>query len=164
MANVLVIGYGNTMRGDDALGWCVADRLRKRERPGVEVIASHQLTPEMAEPVGAARRVIFVDAREDIPPGEIRIERIKPCASSPSSFTHQFDPWGLLVSAHELFGGTPVALLVGVGGEDFSLSDTMSPRLTKALEPVIALIKDLIADENHPHWREPENKGEKNHA
>lgn len=156
MEEVLVIGYGNTMRGDDALGWLVADRMRKRERPGVEVIASHQLTPEMAESVSRARRVIFVDAREDVAPGEIHIERITPCASSPSSFTHQFDPWGLLVSAHELFGGSPVALLVGVGGEDFSLSDTMSARLTGALDSVIALVEELIANANHPHWYKPE--------
>ena len=164
MTGVLVIGYGNTLRGDDALGWHVADRLRKSPPPKAEVIASHQLTPEMAEAISEAGRVVFVDAREDIAPGEIRIERLDPAQGDQAAFSHQCNPWGLLQSARVLYGVAPISLLVGVGGEDFDLGDRMSPAMTRALEETVALVKALIADEGHPHWLESTHKGDQDHA
>src|SRR5580704_15594719 len=48
----LVIGYGNPLRSDDALGWH-ASRLLAQALAGqeVDVITCHQLTPELAEPL-----------------------------------------------------------------------------------------------------------------
>jgi len=48
-ARVLVIGYGNTLRGDDGLGQRAAEALAQRALPdGVEVLSCHQLTIELA--------------------------------------------------------------------------------------------------------------------
>ncbi len=45
----LVIAYGNRLRGDDAVGWVVADALRDDVRmESVDVVAVHQLTPDLA--------------------------------------------------------------------------------------------------------------------
>ena len=62
MARALIIGYGNPLRGDDGLGWRAAEQLAEIiPQSEAEVIACHQLTPELAEPISRARLVIFID-------------------------------------------------------------------------------------------------------
>ena len=48
---VLILGYGNPLRGDDALGPQVAEELAVRlgDDPRVTVQAVHQLTLDLAE-------------------------------------------------------------------------------------------------------------------
>ena len=67
MPSIVVIGYGNPLRGDDAIGWKAAEALRDvyEDDMAVEVFASHQLNPEMAESVAEAGMVIFIDAVAD---------------------------------------------------------------------------------------------------
>ena len=64
MPGTLIIGYGNLLRGDDAVGCRAAYELEQlfRDDPDVEVIASQQLTPEMADDVAGSDFVLFLDA------------------------------------------------------------------------------------------------------
>src|ERR1043165_3956952 len=59
---LLVIGYGNELRGDDAAGPEVARSIAELQLPGVEVLVRPILTPELADNVAQAATVIFVDA------------------------------------------------------------------------------------------------------
>ncbi|MFI5043071.1 MAG: hydrogenase maturation protease, partial [Acidimicrobiales bacterium] len=71
---VLVIGYGNTLRSDDGVGWHAAALLAEDPRlAGVEVLAVHQLTPELALDMSRATLVILIDAGADDPPGAIAV-------------------------------------------------------------------------------------------
>src|SRR5262245_30725916 len=58
--SVVVVGYGNELRGDDAVGPRVAQAVAAWDLPGVCGLAIHQLTPELAEILAAAARAIFV--------------------------------------------------------------------------------------------------------
>ena len=55
-ASILVIGYGNTLRRDDAVGCLIADEVACWQRPGVRSMSVAQLTPELAAELAAARR------------------------------------------------------------------------------------------------------------
>src|SRR6185369_9836894 len=59
---VVVIGYGNTLRGDDAVGRMVVEELAKRNLENVEFVSVTQLVPELAALVARANAAIFVDA------------------------------------------------------------------------------------------------------
>jgi hydrogenase maturation protease len=48
MPGTLLIGYGNPLRGDDGLGWQVADQVARDADKSIKVVATHQLTPELA--------------------------------------------------------------------------------------------------------------------
>jgi len=49
MPKVLVVCYGNPLRGDDGVGWIVAEKLRQMSLPDFVAIQTHiQLTPELA--------------------------------------------------------------------------------------------------------------------
>jgi hydrogenase maturation protease len=70
MRPLLIIGYGNPLRGDDGLGVEVACCLKEIIRDeSVEVLSQHQLMPELADPVSRASLVVFVDARVGDTPG-----------------------------------------------------------------------------------------------
>ncbi|MGV2389201.1 MAG UNVERIFIED_CONTAM: hydrogenase maturation protease [Microcystis novacekii LVE1205-3] len=59
---ILLIGYGNTLRNDDGVGVRIAEIIAEGVKPHVQVIATHQLTPELAADIADASLVIFVDA------------------------------------------------------------------------------------------------------
>ena len=61
MTEILVIGYGNTLRSDDGAGQRVAELVAEWKLPNVRSLPVHQLTPELAEPISQAELVIFVD-------------------------------------------------------------------------------------------------------
>ncbi len=48
MADILVLGYGNELRGDDGLGPLVARTVADANIPGVRVLTARQLLPEFA--------------------------------------------------------------------------------------------------------------------
>ena len=74
--SVLVIAWGNPLREDDGVAWHVLEGLRALQPrpwlPALRLRHAHQLTPELAECVSRAAGVVFVDARRDGTPGEVR--------------------------------------------------------------------------------------------
>ena len=98
----LVIGYGNTLRGDDGVGQRVAEEIVLLELPAVQAIARHQLTPELAEPISKARAVIFVDAAVDVEGNAVRVTSVAPVAEQ-QVLAHTTSPGGLLELARVVF-------------------------------------------------------------
>ena len=80
---VLVIGYGNSLRGDDGVGPRVAELAAADPRlAGAVVAAHHQLTPELALDMSAARLVVLVDATTDAAPGVVAVRRVDPAGGA----------------------------------------------------------------------------------
>lgn len=143
---VLVIGFGNTLRGDDGLGPAAAERLRSAlPSDRVQVWSCHQLMPEMAEAVAAAGLAVFIDAAADTPPGEISARDVKPAVDSSIILqTHGFSPSQLLGCAKYLFGRAPAGVVFSVGGADFSLREGLSPAVAQAVDGLVARVRDFV--------------------
>jgi hydrogenase maturation protease len=138
MAQVLIIGYGNPLRGDDGIGWHAADRLAHAlPYPEVSVQTSHQLTPEMAESVSRAGLVIFVDADCGRAAGEVACRPVEPKGTPGGPFSHQLTPETLLALARSLYGSCPKALLLSVGAASFEYGETLSPAVASALPALL---------------------------
>jgi hydrogenase maturation protease len=138
MPNTLIIGYGNPLRGDDGVGWRVAERLRAAiHDPDIEILAVHQLTPELMDPISRAGRVIFIDAAAGPVPGEIQERTVEPHAAAGAAFSHHATPAALLAGARTLYGRAPQATLLTVAGADFSLSDDLSPAVGSRVDAVV---------------------------
>ncbi len=143
MASIVVIGYGNPLRGDDAVGYLVASELaRQYSSDQVDVIACHQLNPELSEAISTAAMVLFIDAALGGAPGETFCRRVR--ASGAGAFTHQLDASGLLACAQALWGCSPEAVVMGIHGEAFSIGQQLSPAVRAALPKVIRLASELI--------------------
>ena len=145
MARTLIIGYGNILRGDDALGWRAAEQIAASQASSnVEVQLHHQLAPELAQSLSEVDLAIFIDAGCQGTPGQVCCQRVEPSDAS-SGFTHHFNPGVLLAMARHLFGRCPRAFIVSVVGESFACGETLSPAVQRALPAVQQLVADLIA-------------------
>ena len=157
---VLVIGYGNALRSDDGVGWHAAALLADDPRlAGVEVLALHQLSPELALDMSRASLVILVAARGGAPPGAI--PRLRPAAAGapagaapgggggagagPGATSHHVDPGVLLALARDLFGTAPEAIVVRVGTATMEVGETLSPAVAVALPAVADAVAELVA-------------------
>jgi hydrogenase maturation protease len=145
MRRVLLIGYGNPLCGDDGIGCHAADILagEHTENP-VSVLACRQLTPDLAEPVSLADRVIFVDASVDDAPGHIRTRHVEPGTAGTSAFSHEITPEALLGWTRHLYGAAPEAILVTIGARNLDIGSGYSPEVAGALPALLALIRELF--------------------
>jgi len=142
--SVLVIGYGNSLRGDDGVGVAAAEQLNETlQNSPVRVRACQQLTPELASEISEADRVIIIDAAKGATPGQIAVNKIEPNDDG-STFTHELRPSTLLACAQELYGKHPVTYLVSITGYSFDFSDELSPTLKRIMPEVLARVRELI--------------------
>lgn len=137
---LLIIGYGNPLRGDDGLGWQAAERLAALGRPGWHVLTCQQLTPDLAEPLSRAQRAVFIDAAAAGEPGQITRRALAPAEPQPAAFSHQLEPAGLLALARAWYGAAPPADLITVAGASFDYAETLSPSVAAALEDILRLM------------------------
>lgn len=141
---ILVIGYGNDLRGDDAAGQRAATQVDTWRLPGVEVRTLHQLTPELAEPLAGAHRVIFLDAHVAWSGPDVRVRRLHPVAPT-AHRAHTCDPQGLLALAQTAFGRSPEAWWITIPATDFSFGAPLSPLAERGLVDALAAIQRLLA-------------------
>ncbi len=143
---VLVIGYGNSLRSDDGIGWHAAARLAGDARlGGAVVLQRHQLTPELALDVSGASLVVFVDACPADEAGAIAVRRLDPPAAAGSAWSHHLEPASLLALARDLYGASPEAFVVSVGTATLDVGDGLSPPLERALAGTVDAVVGIVA-------------------
>jgi hydrogenase maturation protease len=109
------------------------------------VLAEHQLTPELAQPISRAQLLIFVDAREGERPGRITCQIVAPDSDGSLAFSHDVDPSSLTQMARLLYGACPTAIVVSVDGDDFSYGTDLSPGVRAAIPEVVRRIRSMLA-------------------
>jgi hydrogenase maturation protease len=145
MKHILVLGYGNPLCSDDGVGWHAAQALANIERQAnVEILACHQLLPELAESVGRFDRIIFVDASIDDRPGHISCRPITGQADAGSSLSHHLMPPALLAWSRELYDSEPEAVLITMGAESLDFGDKMTPSVSRKFSQLLDCIRDQI--------------------
>ncbi len=134
---VLVIGYGNGLRGDDGLGPLAAEQVAAWELPGVSTLAVHQLTPELAAAIAEVETVWFIDAAVE---GSGRVVAVAPVAAD-SRLGHLWSPGVLLSLAKQLYDAEPIAYQLLLPAVDFSYGMTLSAIARAGLAQGLATLK-----------------------
>jgi hydrogenase maturation protease len=144
---VALIGYGNTLRGDDALGPLAVERLRE-QLPGPQYVIRQQLGPELAGLLAECDLAIFVDASVAGAPGEVHVEQLSPEQASEmtQNMTHHVTPVTLLAISKELYAHAPRTILVTAVGASFENFEGLSPQASRALDEICELVPTLIGD------------------
>ena len=143
-ANALIVGYGNPLRGDDGVGQAVAQAFAGEDAiDGVDAIACHQLTPELAERFAAAGRVVLIDAAAGREAGGVSVIPLQPARAPASTLGHHVEPALLLDMAQALYGRSPEAYLVTVGAVSLELGEGLSAPVMAALPELIATVRRL---------------------
>jgi len=161
VAPILVFGYGNPSRGDDALGPLLIERLRRLQAlgqlAGVDLLTDFQLQIEHLLDLLGRERVIFVDAAlglsasyqllpVEIAQPQVRSEaqrapalqvqdaaKIQPEPRVLSWTSHRLTPGALAHLFSALYGEPPQLELLAIGAEAFELGAALSARAERNL-------------------------------
>ena len=137
---LLVLGWGNRSRGDDALGPLCVERLRDAlaQRADIEFLDDYQLMVEHVLDLHGRARVLLVDASLGCaPPFETLSLR---AAADGSLSSHALSPQALLQVYCELHDeAPPPCTLLAIRGERFDLGAPPS-------EPALAHLEQAL------HW------------
>ena len=158
-AGILVFGYGNPSRGDDALGPLLIERLETllgtadlAPEGGVDCLTDFQLQIEHALDLHGRRLVLFVDAHVDcVPPW--RLTRLQPERDASFS-THAISPASVLQVYRDFHASPPPpSFLLGIRGERFELGEPLSPAGARHLEEALALVLALCRQPSAAYWQ-----------
>lgn len=149
LPRILVIGYGNPAREDDALGPSAAAAVEALALPHVTVDADYQLSVEDAHAVSAHDAVIFVDAATEGP---------EPFAFTPltpgpalSFSSHSVLPDSVLALARDAFGWRGRAFVLAIRGYSFApFREAPTPPAAANLEAALAFLEEILRTGRFP--------------
>jgi hydrogenase maturation protease len=151
MKRVLVAGIGNELRGDDAVGLEVADRLRERVPPGVEVVGCEQEPLRLIDTWHGADSVVVVDAIDSggEPGTVVRLDASVDQIAERTfrSSTHAFGV-GETIELARALGKLPRRVIVyGVEGAEFAAGRGLSALVDAAVGSVVeSILADLARE------------------
>ncbi len=151
--DTLILGVGNVLLGDDALGVRVVESLRGRENlpPGVTIIDGGTDGLGLIPVISQYRRVICVDAvLIDAQPGTLRRLTwgdFQVVAQSAPLSLHQSDLGSALQLAEALGCLPPGLVIFGVQPESMEWDCPLSPAVERALPGVIEAVLTEIRRE-----------------
>lgn len=141
---VLIIGIGNPLRSDDGLGWAVVWQLAQDGTIDGDILSVHQLTPELALHMAAARLVVMIDASREGEPGAVRVRDISPSAKAGAAGTHHASPEELVALTTAIYGRCPPVMVVTMTGVNFAIGEQLSPIIVRKLPLVSAAVRQAV--------------------
>lgn len=152
----LIIGHGNDLAGDGAVGYQVVDMIASWHLPSIKTIATQQLSPNLIDDIVLADYVIFIDA----------------CAGQSCARTIQLDPiivgtqlprtlasnstgdspLALLNLTQQRYGRTPQAWLLQVPTESSDLHDGLSATTQRGYDRAVRTIEQFLKTYQRPAW------------
>jgi hydrogenase maturation protease len=145
LAKSLVIGYGNSLRGDDGIGREVAEIVASWNLPQVRSLSRFQLTPELAADLAEVEMVIFVDACQVAKTDTVKLYDLQPLADIQIR-SHFSSPQTILNLTQTLYGKCPQAWWLVIPGVDFHFSDRLSATAKQNISLALTQIKNLVSE------------------
>jgi len=146
LKKVLIYGYGNPGRQDDALGILLVEKMelwaKKNGLESIDFDSNYQLNIEDALAISEYDIVIFADASIEDIDGFI-ITPVKPCQKT--EFTmHAMAPEFVLHLCHSLYNKFPNTYLVHLKGYEFEFYGELTSRAEKNISDVFQLLKMML--------------------
>lgn len=150
-APLLIFGYGNPSRGDDAIAPQLVQRLETLGLPNVELITDFQLQVEHALDLVGRELALFIDASVSAP-APYRFTRLSP--QQDTSYTsHEMSPAAVLYVYREINQSLPPpCFLLGVRGEFFDLGTPLSEEAERHADAAFGLLRELCATPRLDAW------------
>ena len=150
----LIIGYGNELCGDDAVGPWVATAVAEWKLPMVKSLAVSQLTPDLTTELMKTNYVMFVDAcgRKDI--RTVQIDPIVTYDHQPDSMAfaaHSYDPLALLNLTQRLYHRRPQAWLLQIPIESCDLGGGLSAKAYQGCDRALRSIEQFLITYRQPY-------------
>jgi hydrogenase maturation protease len=142
MKKALLIGVGNTVRGDDGAGIRVAEQARIRF-PHLDVLALHGLSPEIAETVSHYDLVMIVDA--SLATETLRASMISASTTGERMQSHTLSPEGILGLAATLYNHAPSrTILLELPAVSCEFTEELSPLTAGQVEACLDMVAGYL--------------------
>jgi hydrogenase maturation protease len=149
---LVVFGWGNVARGDDALGPLLLARIAETQWPDSILIEDYQLQIEHALDLDGADLALFLDAGRDTP-APFAFSEIFPRRGL-THLSHALAPESVLSIFEQTLGRkAPPAFLLCVRGENFDLGAELSAEGAARLEAAWILLRQLETARGAESWR-----------
>lgn len=141
---ILLFGYGNPGRGDDALGVLLLETVAAQQLPGVECQTDMQLQVEHITDLAGREHVLFIDA--DMSCAEPYVLETLSAQQDGSYTSHAMSPAAVLHAFRQVYGkDAPPAYLLRIRGHAFELGDGLTAQAVANLAAATRLVEALIA-------------------
>lgn len=148
IAPVLVIGYGNPARGDDAIGPVFIERFEQSLKQcdalgGVETLTDFQLQIEHALDLDQRDTVIFVDA--SVEAGDsFSFEPLQPTTDRLAA-THAMAPAAVLAVFEQFYGRpAPSCWLLSIPAGSMGLGESLSDAADGAIDEAVVFLRQWL--------------------
>lgn len=145
---VLVIGIGNPLRGDDAVGSMVVRNIRKRHLENVRTLEMDGEGTSLIEAWNGAQSVFIIDAiSSGVEPGTVhKIDAVREPLGGRlfARSTHAFGLREAVELARSLHRLPPRLIIYGIAGKHFSIGEGISTELSESA----ARVADRIIEES----------------
>lgn len=148
----LIIGYGNELCGDAAVGPWVAMTVADWQLPAVKSVAVPQLIPELTAELAQTNYVMFVDACGHSRIRTMQIAPIVICEQPPSRAfaAHTYDPLSLLNLTQRLYRRHPQAWLLEIPIESCDLGRNLSSKAHQGCDRALRAIGQFLVTYRRP--------------
>jgi hydrogenase maturation protease len=140
-SGLLIIGVGNTSRGDDALGWDFVSALETEYAEICDFEYRYQLQVEDSELISFYDKVVIIDAsHEDLPDGfEMKI-----CLPAPHYYfsSHAQKADTILYLANEIYGAFPTVYTMAISGYHWELDENTSAKASQNFEKALQYFRN----------------------
>jgi hydrogenase maturation protease len=148
VSRTVVIGIGNPLRGDDAAGVEVAERLRTRVPDGVEVVACSEEPSRLMDAWEGAEAVVLVDTvSSGAAPGTLHRFDADEGALPARTFRSSTHAIGIAetIELSRALGRLPRSVRVyGVEGADFATGSALDADVELGVDAAVdAILRDL---------------------
>lgn len=141
---VIVLGYGNTIRGDDGIGQRIAEELRGIfDAEQVDVLALPMLSADLILELARTEHVLFIDADRLLSPLTWEVADVVPKITGPSPFSCHVEPNALLYWTQALFDRRPEAKFLHIGARYFEFDEQLSLGMARQL-PLLASVAESV--------------------
>jgi hydrogenase maturation protease len=151
---VLLFGYGNLSRGDDALGPLLLEYVENHcDLDRIEILSDFQLQIEHALDLENRELVLFVDASVSCV-SAFDFAMLEP-ARDKSYTTHAMSPAAVLDVYQSIKKQTPPpCFLLSIKGEKFELGEGLSANAQDHLELACQFAGQLLVNLDNAIWRQ----------
>jgi len=151
-SKLLIFGYGNPSRGDDALGPLLLERLQQGQYRDIEILTDFQLQVEHALDLEGRDLVLFVDAHLNCnPPFAFTALQAE---NDRSYTTHAMSPASVLQVYLDIkHSPPPPAFMLSIRGERFELGEGLSSAAEANLDAALGFAQSICARPEVAYWR-----------
>lgn len=148
MKKILVYGYGNPGRQDDAMGNILVDELKEwaeeKKYSNIDFDSNYQLNIEDADNISGYDEVYFIDASIEEEVEDFLLTDVKPSKNTVEFTMHAVSPGFVLDLCKKMYDNVPETYLLHLKGYEWEFMEEITEKAQQNLNKGIEFMKKRL--------------------